>query len=151
MKKILKKITSISLAICLSFSVGLTSQASSNVTSNNNYSLINEQLNGKSQIDYPSNKNVVLNIAKKAIKFILKHKKLSMEVVEKVSGKTIAKKFGTHYLLVCDALEPLLELSDVPYQMVYDAVYRTLINADVSSKVAANIALAIKEGISWFV
>ncbi|RDY30308.1 hypothetical protein [Lachnotalea glycerini] len=74
-----------------------------------------------------------------------------MEVVEKVSGKTIAKKFGTHYLLVCDALEPLLELSDVPYQMVYDAVYRTLINADVSSKVAANIALAIKEGISWFV
>lgn len=95
--------------------------------------------------------NVIVNVAKKAIKFILKHKKLAAEVVESVAGQTVAKNFTKYYDVVCDALEPLLKYSDVPYQMVYDAVYRGLVAAGASNQVAVNIALAIKEGISWFV
>lgn len=73
------------------------------------------------------------------------------EVIERVSGKTVAKNFLKHFDTVAKALEPLLEWSDIPAQAVYDAVFRGLYNAGVSRAVATNIALAIKEGLSWFI
>ena len=72
------------------------------------------------------------------------------KIIEKISGKTVAKNFLKHFDKVSAALKPLLKWADIPAQAVYDAVYRALYNAGVSSSVAANIALAIKEGLSWF-
>ncbi len=100
-------------------------------------------------INTPSERK--FRLAKEAIEFIIKHKYQAADVIERVSGKTVAKNFLKYFDEVADALEPLLDWLDVPSQAIYDAVYRTLINSGVSSKVAANIALAIKEGLSWFI
>lgn len=104
--------------------------------------------------DYSSNvqsRNVGTKIVKAAIKFIIKHKNASAEVIEKVAGKSISKKFLTHYTKICKALKPLLKWTELPSNAVYDAVFRALYNAGVSHKVATNVALAIKEGLSWFI
>ncbi len=90
-------------------------------------------------------------IVKAAIKFIIKNKSAAAKVIEKVSGKTVAKNFLKHFDKVTKALNPLLEWSEIPAQAVYDAVFRGLYNAGVSRAVATNIALAIKEGLSWFI
>lgn len=96
-------------------------------------------------------RNAVTVVCKSAIKFIIKNKSASMKVIERVSGKTVANAFGKHYTKVCAGLSPLLNWTEIPYQAVYDATFTVLRNAGVSRQVAANIALAIKEGISWFI
>ncbi|WP_124065184.1 hypothetical protein [Clostridium sp. E02] len=90
-------------------------------------------------------------VVKSAIKFIIKNKSAAAKVIEKVSGKTVAKNFLKHFTKITAAIEPLLEWSEIPAQAVYDAVFRGLYNAGVSRAVATNIALAIKEGLSWFI
>ncbi len=94
--------------------------------------------------------NAATKIIKDAIKFIKKNKKAAAEVIERISGKTVAKNFLKNYDKVVKALDPLLSWTDIPVQAVYDAVRRVLVNAGVKEKVAVNIALAIKEGLSWF-
>ncbi|MBE5980476.1 MAG: hypothetical protein E7249_15275 [Paenibacillaceae bacterium] len=104
--------------------------------------------------DYPTvitPASVGSKVVKAAVKFIIKNKSAAAEVVERVSGKTVAKNFLKHFDTIAGALEPLLAWSDIPAQAVYDAVFRGLYNAGVSRAVATNIALAIKEGLSWFI
>ncbi len=96
-------------------------------------------------------RNAVTKIVKSAINFIKNNKEAAAEVIESVSGSTVAKNFLKYYDKVVEALEPLLEWSEIPAQAVYDAVRRVLVSAGVSETVAVNIALAIKEGLSWFV
>lgn len=96
-------------------------------------------------------RSAVTKIVKSAIKFIIKNKKASAEVIERVAGKTVAKNFLKYFDDITDAINPLLKWSDIPAQAVYDAVLSGLLNANVSRPVATNIALAIKEGLSWFI
>ncbi len=96
-------------------------------------------------------RNAVTKIVKSAINFIKNNKEAAAEVIESVSGPTVAKNFLKYYDKVVEALDPLLEWSEIPAQAVYDAVRRVLVAAGVSETVAVNIALAIKEGLSWFV
>ncbi|MBR5318545.1 MAG: hypothetical protein IKU46_03005 [Peptococcaceae bacterium] len=96
-------------------------------------------------------RNAVTKIVKSAINFIKNNKEAAAEVIESVSGSTVAKNFLKYYDKVVEVLEPLLEWSEIPAQAVYDAVRRVLVSAGVSETVAVNIALAIKEGLSWFV
>lgn len=98
----------------------------------------------------PQSRNAATKICKEAIEFIIKNPKLAENVVAKVAGKTVAKNFARNYSKVCSGLKPLLKWSNIPYQALYDASYRVLINSGISRQVAANIALAIKEGASWF-
>ena len=102
-------------------------------------------------VNIPSERNLATKIIKKAIKFIIKHGDEAAKVIEKIAGKTVAKNFLKHFDKVVVALEPLLSWVEIPAQAVYDAVYRGLVNAGVSNSVATNIALAIKEGLSWFI
>ena len=113
-----------------------------------------EQLPMPKENDYanvPSERNLATKLIKEAIEFIIKHGDEAAKEIDKVAGKTAAKNFLKYFDKICDALEPLLEWTEIPAQAVYDAVYRTLKNTGVSSAVAANIALAIKEGLSWFI
>ena len=71
--------------------------------------------------------------------------------MERVSGKTVAKYFLKYYDKVVQALDPLLSWVYIPEQAVFDAVRRKLVDFGVSEKIAVNIALAIKEDLSWFV
>lgn len=96
-------------------------------------------------------RNAVTKIVKSAINFIKNNKEAAAKVIEAVSGPTVAKNFLKYYDKVVEALNPLLEWSEVPAQAVYDAVRRVLVAAGASETVAVNIALAIKEGLSWFV
>ena len=96
-------------------------------------------------------RNAVTKIVKSAINFIKNNKEAAAKVVEAVSGPTVAKNFLKYYDKVVEALDPLLEWSEVLAQAVYDAVRRVLVAAGASETVAVNIALAIKEGLSWFV
>ena len=102
-------------------------------------------------VNVPTERNLATKIIKEAIELIIKHGDEAAKVIEKVAGKTVAKNFFKYFDKICDALKPLLKWTEIPAQAVYDAVYRTLKNAGVSSKVAANIALAIKEELSWFI
>ncbi|WP_430598411.1 hypothetical protein [Enterococcus sp. AZ177] len=95
-------------------------------------------------------RSVATVIIKGAIKFIVKNKTLATNVVRSVAGKTVANNFAKHYAKICASLNPLLKWADIPYQAVYDAVYRALVNSGVAKGTASQIALAIKEGISWF-
>lgn len=113
----------------------------------------NEILPSPQESDYsgrPQARNLATKICKEAIEFIIKHPKSAEKVVEKVSGKTVAKNFAKHYSKICSGLKPLLAWTEIPYQALYDASFRALVNSGVSRPVAANIALAIKEGASWF-
>jgi hypothetical protein len=101
-------------------------------------------------LNMPQARNLATKICKEAIEYIIKHPKNAEKVVEKVAGKTVAKNFAKHYGKVCSGLKPLLKWSNIPYQALYDASFRALVNAGVSRSVASNIALAIKEGASWF-
>lgn len=113
-----------------------------------------QQLAMPQESDYATTiapQSVGSKVVKSAIKFIIKNKSKAAKVVERVSGKTVAKNFLTHFDKITKAIEPLLAWSEIPAQAVYDAVFRGLYNAGVSRAVATNIALAIKEGLSWFI
>ena len=78
------------------------------------------------------------------------NKQAAAEVIKKVAGSTVSKNFLKYFDKIVEALDPLLDWTDIPAQAVYDAVRRVLVGAGVSESVAVNIALAIKEGLSWF-
>lgn len=112
-----------------------------------------QQLPMAKESDYaniPTERNLATKVVKEAIEFILKHSDEAAKIIEKILGKTIAKNFLKYFEKISVALKPLLDQADIPAQAVYDAVYGALQNAGISSSVAANIALAIKEGLSWF-
>ncbi len=52
---------------------------------------------------------------------------------------------------VVSELKPLLTLTEIPAQAVYDAAYRGMINAGVSRTTATNVALALKTIIGFLV
>lgn len=113
-----------------------------------------ELLPAPQESDYygrPQNRNLETKVVKGAIKFISKNKTLATSIVRSVAGKTVADNFAKHYVKICTALNPLLKWADIPYQAFYDAVYRALVNSGVAKGTASQIALAIKEGLSWFI
>lgn len=98
----------------------------------------------------PEARNAATKVIKTAIKFIKNNKQAAAEVIKKVAGSTVSKNFLKYFDKIVEALDPLLDWTDIPAQAVYDAVRRVLVGAGVSESVAVNIALAIKEGLSWF-
>lgn len=98
-----------------------------------------------------SDRNLATKFIKESIEFIIKHGDEAAKVIEKVSGKTVAKNFLKYFDKIAGGLKPLLEWAEIPTNAVYDAVYRALVNAGASNSVVTNIALAIKEGLSWLI
>lgn len=96
-----------------------------------------------------SERNIFTKIAKSAIKKAIKNRTRVVSLVEKVSGKTVAKNVDKFFNPIASALTPLLEWAEIPGQAVYDAVFRAVVNAGGSRSVATNIALAIREVLEW--
>lgn len=96
-------------------------------------------------------RNAVTKIIKTAIEFIKDNKHAAADVIEQVAGSDVAEAFLKYYDKVVEALDPLLAWSEIPAQAVYDAVRRVLVGAGVNETTAVQIALAIKEGLSWFI
>lgn len=134
------------------FAMENTDESSTQIQNDSNINS-NEVLPLPQESDYQrvrQARNLATKICKEAIEYIIKHPKNAEKIVEKVAGKTVAKNFAKHYSKVCSGLRPLLQWTNIPYQALYDASFRSLVNAGVSRSVASNIALAIKEGASWF-
>ena len=148
-----KRVIAFLLAGIMSFSTFATGVTTVQAAEKEAVVSVVQQLPMPKESDYanvPTERNFATKVVKDAIEFILKHGDEAAKIIEKISGKTVAKNFLKHFDKVSAALKPLLKWADIPAQAVYDAVYRALYNAGVSSSVAANIALAIKEGLSWF-
>ena len=148
-----KRVIAFLLAGIMSFSTFATGVTTVQAAEKEAVVSVVQQLPMPKESDYanvPTERNFATKVVKDAIEFILKHGDEAAKIIEKISGKTVAKNFLKHFDKVSTALKPLLKWADIPAQAVYDAVYRALYNAGVSSSVAANIALAIKEGLSWF-
>lgn len=149
-KRILSMILSVSMAIAPVVGGASSVYATeAQVTTSTVQQLVMPQESNYSADRTPN--NWVTKVAKTAIKFIIKNKSAAAKVVERVSGKAVAANFLKHFDKITEGLQPLLEWSDIPAQAVYDFVFRALWNAGVSRSVAANVALAIKEGLSWFI
>lgn len=150
-----KRITALLMALIMCFSTLTTSVTTVNAAGVHHHEVLAEkQLPMPKESDYvntPTERSLATKVIKEAIEFIIKHGDDAAKVVAKVSGKTVSKNFLKHYSKVTKALKPLLKWSEIPKQAVYDAVFRGLYNAGVSRKVATNIALAIKEGLGWFI
>lgn len=72
-----------------------------------------------------------------------KHKAIE-ELMDKKAVKVFIKSFDR----AAPQLETLLNWTDIPYQAVFDAVYRGMINAGMSNNIATKVAYAIvKEGV----
>lgn len=71
--------------------------------------------------------------------------------MKEVSGKTVANQVDKYFTTVATSISPLLEWAEIPAQSVYDAVYRGLINVGASNSVATNVALAVREVVSWMI
>ncbi|WGN89559.1 hypothetical protein [Ligilactobacillus faecis] len=102
--------------------------------------------------DYNSLKeqrSIWTKIAKAALKKAIQNRSAVINAVRSVSGRTVANQVDRYYGAIVNALKPLLEWSEVPAQAVYDAVYRSVRSAGASNSVATNIALAIREAVSW--
>lgn len=95
--------------------------------------------------------SIPTKLVKKAIRVILRNKTTAVNIVEKLGGKRAAKAFEKGFSHVAPQLRQLLKWSDIPYQAVYDAVYRGMINSGASRATATKAALAIKEGLSWLI
>lgn len=93
--------------------------------------------------------SIPTKLVKKAIRVILRNKTKAVNIVEKLGGKEAAKAFEKGFSHVSPQLRQLLKWSDIPYQAVYDAVYRGMIKSGVKRATATEAALAIKEGLSW--
>lgn len=150
-----KRIVALLMSLVMCFSTFTASVMTVNAAGAHHHKVaVEKQLPMPKESDYanmPTERSVATKTIKEAIEFIIKHGDDAAKVVAKVSGKTVSKNFLKHYTKVTKALKPLLAWSEIPKQAVYDAVFRGLYNAGVSRKVAANIALAIKEGLGWFI
>lgn len=94
-------------------------------------------------------RSIWTKIAKAALKKAIQNRSAVINAVRSVSGSTVARQADKYYGAIVNALKPLLEWSEVPAKAVYDSVYRNVKNAGASNQVATNIALAIKEAVSW--
>lgn len=94
-------------------------------------------------------RSIWTKIAKAALKKAIQNRSEVINAVRSVSGNTVARQADKYYGAIVNALKPLLEWSEVPAKAVYDAVYRSVRNAGASSSVATNIALAVREAVSW--
>lgn len=95
-------------------------------------------------------RSLATKVVKEIIEFIIEHGDDAAKVIKKVAGKSTANSFIKHHKKITKALKPLLKWSEIPRQAIYDAVFRGLYNAGVSRSVATKIALAVKEGLDWF-
>ena len=94
-------------------------------------------------------RSIWTKIAKAALRTAIKNRSAVVNAVRSISGKSVANQVDRHYGTIVNALKPLLEWSEIPAQAVYDSVYRALLNSGVSRSTASQIALAIKEAVSW--
>lgn len=88
-------------------------------------------------------------VGKTAIRKAIKNRTAIVNAVKSVSGKAVANQVDRYFGKIAASLTPLLEWTDIPAQAVYDAVFRGLVNSGVSRSVVTNIALAIREAVSW--
>lgn len=143
------------MAVVMCFSAFSTSITTVNAAEIHHHkAVVRKHLPMPKESDYanmPTERSVPTIIIKGAIKFIIKYGDDAAQIVAKISGKTVSKNFLKHYSKVTKSLKPLLEWSEIPKQAVYDAVFRGLYNAGVSRKVAAGVALTIKEGLGSFI
>lgn len=145
MKKMTKYITLPLLVVTLSGSIVPVSNvlADANVVyqapKESDYQYLKEQ------------RSIWTKVTKVALKKAIKNKSLVVNAVKEVSGKTVANQVDKYFTTVATSISPLLEWAEIPAQSVYDAVYRGLINAGASNSVATNVALAVREVVSWMI
>ncbi|WP_188355068.1 hypothetical protein [Galliscardovia ingluviei] len=148
------RIIALLASFALSFSVAIPSITVYADEPDYSTSVQNTTLPAPKESDYKSSygeRSIITQIAKRAIRFIIKHKGAAANVVERISGRKAADTFIKHFDEISSAISPLLQWSDLPAQAVYDAVFRALVDASVPRETAAKVALAIKEGLSWFI
>lgn len=148
---LVKKISCIFLSVGIlvagiSSSLNLDNYASAseeNVNVNNDYIF-------KEDYDYlKQDRSIWTKVAKKAIRTALRNKGKIVNLVENIAGEDAAAVTSRYFSVIADAIEPLLELTEIPAQMVYDVVYNALRSVNVDSGMASSIALAIREIVSW--
>lgn len=110
---------------------------------------------GGAQI-YASTSNVVTTVGieessfwstaliKTAIKGIIKSKSFAVNTVRNLMGVTAANALDKNFSMVVNELNKLLSYSSLVTQSVHDAVYRGLINANVSRSIATNVLMQLK-------
>lgn len=108
-----------------------------------------EYLDQNTEIIKIETRSIGSKFVRKAISLILKNKKNASRVVRLLAGARYANQFEKAFETVAPQLRALLNWTDIPYQAVYDAVYRGCIASGLSKASAIKIAYAIKEGISW--
>jgi len=146
-----KRLLSFALAGILLFSSSATALASNNSGNEVLQQQVSQDFTTPDPQSRYSAQGVKTKVIKEIIEFIIKHGDDAAKIIKRVSGKKISKKFLKYHSKIATGLTPLLDWVDVPKQAVYDAVFNALRSADVSRDVAASIALAIKEGLSWFI
>lgn len=162
MKKVLSLV--LTTAICMTSLNFAPIKSEAATVMNSNIALVQESNSGNWNVEtytldantlqnggLISQKNVVTKAVKFLIKNIIKHGKTVAKVIEKVSGKKVAKQFLKYHAGIAAELTPLLEWSDIPKQAVADAVYKGVINFGGSEAIAKNISLAIKEAWDWLI
>lgn len=104
----------------------------------------------ESDYDYlKEDRSIWIKVAKAAIRTAIKNRRAVVNAVRSISGGTVANQVDRYYGIITSSLSPLLKWADIPAQAVYDAVFRGLVNSGVPRTVATNIALAIREAVSW--
>jgi len=167
MKKVLSLVLTTAICITSLYFTPIKSEAAA--VSNSNTVLVQEINSGNGNVEtytfdvstfqsgqlsdaeIGSQKNAVTKAVKWLLKNIIKHGDEVAKIVEKVSGKTVAKNFLKYHGVISDALTPLLEYSEIPKNLVYTTVLNAIKDAGASEAVATNIALAIKEAWEWLV
>ncbi len=147
-----KKILTLSMLGLLIFPVTApilhTNSVLADTTTNTNTTIY--ELPKESDYNYlREERSIWTKIAKAALRTAIKNRSAVVNAVRSISGKSVANQVDRHYGTIVNALKPLLEWSEIPAQAVYDSVYRALLNSGVSRSTASQIALAIKEAVSW--
>lgn len=88
---------------------------------------------------------------KKAIRVVINNIPKAKKVIKKVAGPEVAESFVAYFDQVATAIEPLLAYSELTAEIVYKQVIGGMIRLGVSRAVAEPIALAIREGLDWFI
>ena len=142
MKKFISLILSVGvLVVTLSFNaVPACAESLDNQCDTYNVININEDNNSYfTEQEIREQKNALTEAQKFVIKNLINHGDEAAKVIEKVSGKKVAKWFLKYQPGISKALTPLLDYADLPKDTVADAIYRGVINAGGTPQMASNV------------
>ena len=148
-----KRFLGLILAISLTLSSSFTCFASSASYETSEYTTINiEDLenNTLTEEQIAEQKNALTETLKFIIKNLIHHGDEAAKIIEKVSGKKVAKWFLKYHSGIAGALTPLLTYAELPKETVADAIYRGVINAGGTAQIASNIRTAVSAAWDLF-